>query len=734
MYKNDEQQQQPVNLDSTITTAIGGLNITSIGYASYVPELPFRLDRIEPCQSRDNNLNAEPPQPHLNIKPEVSMRFDLIQCYFDHVHPSIPFIDRSSMAAPQPPSLLLSAIYAVASRFHPQEQQQTGDPPGWSYYKMALSIIDIYLDTPRLSTVQALLLLVKYHEHIQRSGFFWRTKSLLQIAVQMASDLGLSRQSLNSYGYESEYRNRVFWAVYVYETLMSTEHGFQPYFLPNECTAQYPQYLEDEQSDDYNNVTNFHWLSKVVHVQGFVLQFMRSKHVTDTSQSFDEQTEFANLEKRLQDLGQGIPQIMSSNDDIHVYFIHLMYHVVNVLLYRPYAFSSYTNDSQYNFYCQSSASSITDIVEHVLSERGADSFYDTTRGHQQIIYCLTTAITVQRSAKNMVTYLQPFDLSQYEKTASILSVLVQKSPVTEIEDVSVVDSQSWSDTRKKQELASSSNTSSARSSPLDTSLTYPQSPTSPKIVKRISRSSLQIPSTPDSISYASPSTGSITPESIVYQRGRSASNRLVYAQNRLSAPSLSTLYQQHPNYYPPQLQQLAYPQQQMTSLSQPSSPTTQYLSNINGIPSAEQFHNTPSSPNRRPISQKLSKRRSTSFVGDFTIPAQRPTRTATGRPYPNARRHTVTNSVPPNLMNIMMDPASTAVGDLYSNPSTMARMNRYSAPPNTLLPYNIPLATQPVMMDSSFPMDPVIPDTPNESMMRILMNTDSNYNAFSSQQ
>ncbi|CAO3681748.1 unnamed protein product [Rhizopus stolonifer] len=739
MYKNDKIQS--VKLDSVPATAEGYLNITSIGYAPYVPELPSRLDRIEPCYHNDN-LNVEPLQPRLNIRPQVPMRFDLIECYFNHIHPSIPFLDKSSVTAPQPPSLLLNTIYATASKFHNHEQQ-TNDPPGWSYYKMAFSLIEIYMDTPRLSTVQALLLLIKYHEYVQRPGFFWRTKFLLQLATQMAGDLGISRDPVDTSisVCDLEYRNRTFWVVCMYETLISTEHGFKPYFRPTECTAQYPQYLK-EQDDDHNIVLNFHWMSKVIHAQGFVLQFMRSKYDKDACENVDEQQEFSRLEQVLNELGQEIPQIVSPNDNIQVYFIHLIYHVVSILLYRPYAVSNSVNDSPYSFYCQSSASSITDIVEHVISSKGIDLLYSTTRGHQQIIYCLTAAITIQRTAKNTVTYLQSFDLSQYEKTASILSMLVAKSPVTEIEDIAAPDSQLWIDTRKKHEPASSSNTSSARSSPLDTSLSCPQSPSSPKISKRMSRSSLQFPSTPDSISYASPSTSSIIPEQTVYQRSRPASNRLAHAQNRLSAPSLTSLYQQHPNYYPPQIQHPIYQQpmvhspQQLTSHSQPTSPISQYFTDINGsvIPngSMDQFFNTPSSSPRRSISRKSSLRRSTSFVGDFTIPIQRPTRTATSRPYNNARRHTVTHSVLPDLMDTAMGSGSTSVSsnDMYT---ATVSSHRYSAPPNTLFPYDIPLATQQVMMDPSFPMDPVIPNAPNESMMRILMNKDNNYNVFSTQ-
>ncbi|KAG1463682.1 hypothetical protein G6F56_005232 [Rhizopus delemar] len=464
MYKDDKPT---LDLEA-ISLAMDELSLASVSCAPYVLDITSRMDRI-PC----SQPQIESPQPRLNIKPETPIRYDLIQCYLDYVHPSMPMIDISLLTnTPQSPSLLLSAVYATASIFHPQEQVET--PPGWSYYKMALSIIEIYLDTPRTSTVQALLLLIKYHEHIQRPGFFWRTRSLLQLASQMASDLGLAKKTLG-FSHETEYQNRTFWALYMYEVLMSTEHGLQPYYLPDEFTTLYPKH--------HGDAIHFHWLSKVIHAQGFVLQFVRSKF---DHQLQNETKEFDSLETRLKYLGQEIPKIMSSDEDINVYYIHLIYHVVNILLYRPYAFSSH-NDSDYNFYCQSSASSITDIVEHILNKKGIDVFISTPRGYQQIIYCLTAAVTIQRSAKNMQTCLQSFDLLQYEKTASILKILVEKSPVTEIEDIST---ESWEMKRKQ-----SSNASSEPSSP---PLFFPDSP---KITKR--QSSLNLRNKPSRLSVPS---------------------------------------------------------------------------------------------------------------------------------------------------------------------------------------------------------------------------------------
>jgi hypothetical protein len=211
------------------------LDVTLVGQALYIPDYPAQLDRVEPIYS--TILNSNPPQP-LDL-PSISIRFDLIQSYFENIHPFIPFLHRDTfeytLQTSKPPALLLNAMYAVASHWvqnNPNDSNGSSsshanaDPPGWSFYKTAISLIDKCADAPRLSTVQALILLVKYHEFLHRPGFFWRTKIMLQLAIQVSKDLGLSHEiPKNSKTTENgsiyaELQRRTFWVVYAFEILM----------------------------------------------------------------------------------------------------------------------------------------------------------------------------------------------------------------------------------------------------------------------------------------------------------------------------------------------------------------------------------------------------------------------------------------------------------------------------------------------------------------------------------
>ncbi|KAI8387039.1 fungal-specific transcription factor domain-containing protein [Blakeslea trispora] len=712
------------------------LDVTYTGQALYIQDNPMRLDRIEPIHHVDLGQEHHTPL-QLTLPAQGSpnfsnIRFDLIQLYFDHIHPSLPFASRSLFTQSQPPILLLYSIYAVASKFLAQ-QPNSNEPPGWSYYTAALGSLDILLDVPRLSTVQALLLLAKYHEFVYRPGFFWRTKFFVQLAMQMASNLGLPRSLPNNLEssisrHQLEARSRTFWAVYTYHVLMSIEQGLELNLQSQECTVNYPHVLSDEFDSDVNAVLDFYWLSKVVHVQAAVIQFLRNRLKDTTDKEMDQ---FRDIENMLMRIEASMPHVENSNKNAS--FVQLMYHLTSLLLYRPYA-SIGNNDScspsvpHAASRCLNSASSMAKIIDQVLTRYGSNAFNDLTRSNQQIVYCLSVAITVVRELQRTHHAHEV-----YEKISSLLQLMATKSPATEIETPP-------SNERPDLQVVSPSTTSSTRSSPLIPSLS-PHSPT-PAIKKRHSRSSLQFPISDNvyGLMAGNSNNNATTPEMITHRRR--PTGRSPYAANRLSAPALGSLCQQSPYFYQQiQQQQQQQMQQQGQSYSQPSSPiTNQFGDNLN----------TPSHPTalRRTtsLSRKAGLRRSASSIGDFGILPQRLSRT-TSRPYINPRRHTLTNTTPPDLSHVVTSPSSIVL-DMPLNLHAMAvRNNQFSTSVmnnNTQHPFMIPILNQQqnqypnqqqsnhhhqgqqsqhlVLDPSSFPMDPVIPDSPNDSMMNLLLN------------
>lgn len=106
--------------------------------------------------------------------PPKDLSEHLLQIYFKHFYPLLPIFYKkrlySSLASPLEPvsPLLLNAIYAVASRVSPdvrvRSDPSSPDTAGDIFFERAKCLLDNYYDIPKVSTVQALLLMA-IHQH-----------------------------------------------------------------------------------------------------------------------------------------------------------------------------------------------------------------------------------------------------------------------------------------------------------------------------------------------------------------------------------------------------------------------------------------------------------------------------------------------------------------------------------------------------------------------------------------
>jgi len=119
--------------------------------------------------------------------PLLDIRPDLIDLYFQHVHPYVlvlhkpSFLRRLHDPKDPVPDFLLAAMYAVASHYAPGQEQE-----GRRYFEFWQSCLDDTLDKPRLSTIQALLLIIKYQERVKHTGFYFRTYMYTQMVIVLA--------------------------------------------------------------------------------------------------------------------------------------------------------------------------------------------------------------------------------------------------------------------------------------------------------------------------------------------------------------------------------------------------------------------------------------------------------------------------------------------------------------------------------------------------------------------
>ena len=91
--------------------------------------------------------------------------------------------------------------------------------------------MDCFFDVPRLSTVQALLLLLKARESAPQRGYFFRSWMSMVNVIAMARDLNLDthyerhKQGLECHEADCMIRTRVWQACFVYELMICAPQG-----------------------------------------------------------------------------------------------------------------------------------------------------------------------------------------------------------------------------------------------------------------------------------------------------------------------------------------------------------------------------------------------------------------------------------------------------------------------------------------------------------------------------
>ncbi|CAO3596934.1 unnamed protein product [Absidia cylindrospora] len=397
-------------------------NTSSTGRPYYARDWTARLDRLPSTFDTMTLLDNEPRKPDAFSLPDTTINLDLLSTYFAHVHPYFPMIHKDSFLLDvhnQSP-LLLNAMYAVAEQWVHIDlfSSDTGSgqttpqpPPGLKYYQDAISLVELYTDAPRLSTIQALLLIVKYHELVRRPGFFYRTQFYFDLVVRMCKDLGLPRilpPTCQVHPILAEQRRRVFWIAYVYDLLMSTELGTPAMFSMDECTVELPNLLDDERNsrEQHDTVLYFHWMTMVMKAQGTVVQYLRQKYNDETKKHQQNMGDHLHsVHRHMESLGQEL-QLWKKPARGRVNFLFLTYHFANILLYRSMALDIMDGDIyQYQqmgieedyikSFLLNEARAIADIVDMLLKDHTVTCLHYSFRGIQQIIHYLTAAWTVQ---------------------------------------------------------------------------------------------------------------------------------------------------------------------------------------------------------------------------------------------------------------------------------------------------------------------------------------------------
>ncbi|KAF7729309.1 hypothetical protein EC973_004565 [Apophysomyces ossiformis] len=335
--------------------------------------------------------------------PPSDLSDHLLKLYFDNFYPFLPMFYKrqlnSTFASPEEPvsPLLLNAIYALASRLSPDKRVRSDpdspDTAGDIFFERAKRLLDDYYDIPKISTVQALLLLSCHQHGVMKAARAWLYSGM---AFRMAQDLGLNRncEQWDIPPPERQRRKRVFWCCFIVDRLTSAIFGRSSNFEERDIDIPFPSMDDDEEVKAGNEsdstrppvkiVESFIHLIKLCDILGHVLKNIYyakaryhgpSHHINHILTTLNRQLTnwYNNLPPSLQyklpntQLGETGP-----DPPLPICQMHMIYYTTVILLHRPFIpgpTQSRLPMSLPSFkICISAAYSILDIVNIMVGE------------------------------------------------------------------------------------------------------------------------------------------------------------------------------------------------------------------------------------------------------------------------------------------------------------------------------------------------------------------------------
>ncbi|KAF2736632.1 hypothetical protein EJ04DRAFT_533529 [Polyplosphaeria fusca] len=181
---------------STLADALGELKIGHTATAPYITnqkkalaETPAQEEyevQLPQFASMDNTVRVPP-----EFMPSEEQALDYFDYFFTNIHPYCPVVNRAyfyqqwQTARDSISPLLLEAIFACSS-FMLDSQAE-----GNKWLALASKHEESFKDVPRLSTMQAMALLLKAREASPKRGYFWRSWMTVVNLVAMGKDLEL---------------------------------------------------------------------------------------------------------------------------------------------------------------------------------------------------------------------------------------------------------------------------------------------------------------------------------------------------------------------------------------------------------------------------------------------------------------------------------------------------------------------------------------------------------------
>ncbi|RGB26527.1 fungal-specific transcription factor domain-containing protein [Rhizophagus diaphanus] len=434
-------------------------------------------------QNSDNALSdyVDPPLPNLpvNLKPiPEDISSSLFERYFKYVHPYLPIINhgnfyrllKNANDENQPSKLLLQVIMAVGAMFPPTVKQNS-EYSSQFFYDRARRLLDYFIDVPRLSTIQSLILLYMVDQGKPSS---YRSQTYSSIAIKMAQTIELNRKNGAAYqgAKDRQTKKLVWWGCFILDRLNSLNTGNPLVINDKMCDIDLPSPDEIDQDDinfqnnegsssstSYSNSSNYKqqiniFISyiRIAKLTGQILEHLQTISCAGLQASWNHHATIDIFDSLLSEWFRELPPYLNyapsqnipspHNLPGHVASLHMLHQTLYLLLHYPYVAeydklrkgdrnfrTSRTFIKSMNI-CNTAANKITNIGVEALDVHSCISF-------PAMFYCLCKAAKVHsinitspqrglaiNSYKNVIKTVK---ICQFYRQNNIMKELVQKT-------------------------------------------------------------------------------------------------------------------------------------------------------------------------------------------------------------------------------------------------------------------------------------------------------------------
>ncbi|GAB7364158.1 hypothetical protein MBLNU230_g4709t1 [Neophaeotheca triangularis] len=187
-------------VDATVQSLSEVMGDLKIGHTAVAPYIANHRKNSVPTPVVAEAEIALPPSVYtdstIRIPPEMmpseEKALEYFHYFFEFVHPYMPVLSRADFFhqwqfnRSNIPPLLLEAVFACTSRYVDDSYTTR------RWLALAAKHEESFKDVPRISTIQAMILLIKAREFAPVQGYFYRSWMAVKYMVTMAFDLGLN--------------------------------------------------------------------------------------------------------------------------------------------------------------------------------------------------------------------------------------------------------------------------------------------------------------------------------------------------------------------------------------------------------------------------------------------------------------------------------------------------------------------------------------------------------------